>query len=61
VGLIAQDVQQVCPNAIIERSDGLIAVDYKKLIPYMIKAIQSLQAQIDHLNERIQVLEDNAK
>ncbi|MFA5195513.1 MAG: tail fiber domain-containing protein [Bacteroidales bacterium] len=41
-GLIAQDVEQIYPEAVIYRSDGLKAVNYTKMIPLIISSIQEL-------------------
>ena len=41
VGLIAQEVQKVFPDAVFERPDGSLAINYPKLIPYLIAAIQN--------------------
>jgi len=45
-GLIAQEVEEVFPDAIIYRSDDLIAIDYAKLVPYIIKSVQDIQTEI---------------
>ncbi len=43
-GLIAQDVEQIYPEAVIYRSDGLKAINYTKMIPLIISSIQELSA-----------------
>lgn len=41
-GLIAQQVMEVIPDAVKQGKDGLYAIDYISLIPYLIGAIQYL-------------------
>lgn len=40
VGLIAQQVSKVIPGAVIKRPDGTLALNYQKIIPYLIAAVQ---------------------
>lgn len=42
VGLIAQQVMEIVPEAVKQGRDGLYAIDYISLIPYLIGAIQCL-------------------
>ena len=48
-GVIAQDVQQVFPQAVRTREDGSLAVDYAKLSALAFAAIVELKAEIDAL------------
>ena len=50
-GVIAQELQQIAPEAISEgqTEDEMWGVDYSKLVPRMIKAIQELKAEVDAL------------
>lgn len=43
VGVIAQDVESICPEVVITRDNGYKAVRYEKLIPLIIEAIKELQ------------------
>ena len=56
-GMIAQEVKEIFPEVVFERTDGLMAVNYKDLIPSMIKAIQELSDKNDALEARIIALE----
>ena len=48
VGLIAQQLERVLPNLVTAHGDtGLKGIDYIKLIPYLIKAIQELSAIVN--------------
>ena len=51
VGVIAQEVLEVVPEATKERKDGYLGVDYEKLIPVLIQAIKEQQAQIEGLQK----------
>jgi hypothetical protein len=48
-GVIAQDVQKVFPEAVIERDNGTLAVDYQKLAILSFGAIQELTKRIEKL------------
>jgi hypothetical protein len=49
VGVLAQDVRAVLPEAVRERENGYLAVDYTKLIPVLIEAIAQLQDEVETL------------
>jgi len=49
VGVIAQEVKEVIPSAVVERDDGYLAVRYDKLIPLLIEAVKSLKEEIDNM------------
>lgn len=65
IGLIAQDVQDVIPSAVKETSgpidpddkskgqERFLGVDYIKIVPLLIKAIQEQQSQIDALKAQV--------
>jgi hypothetical protein len=63
LGLIAQEVEEVVPE-VVERQDsedddeeGYLAVQYTKLVPALIDAIQRQQEGIEERDERIEQLE----
>jgi len=41
-GVIAQDVQRVLPEAVVEREDGMLTVGYGRLLGLLIEAIKEL-------------------
>ena len=45
-GLIAQEVQEVLPEVVIERKDGYLAIDYSKMIGLLVEAIKELEQKI---------------
>jgi hypothetical protein len=55
--LIAQDVQQVLPEAVTEAPDGFLGVAYSDVIPLLVAAIQELKADNNAMKERIATLE----
>jgi hypothetical protein len=58
-GVVAQELQSIAPEAISTppEKDGMLGVDYSKLVPMMIKSIQEQQTIIQSLTERITALE----
>ena len=65
-GVLAHELQEILPYAVSGtkdqlREDGTIypqGVDYGKIVPVLIKAIQELSAQIKELQTKIQTLEN---
>jgi hypothetical protein len=51
VGVIAQEVELVIPEAVQTRESGMKAVQYDKIIPLLIEAIKELQKQIKELKK----------
>ncbi|MBC8009127.1 MAG: tail fiber domain-containing protein [Burkholderiales bacterium] len=49
VGLIAQDLAKVVPDAVMTNFDGKLSVDFSKLVPHLVGAVQTQQARIDKL------------
>jgi hypothetical protein len=52
VGVIAQEIQKILPQAVIERDNGYLAVNYEKIIPLLIESIKELSAKIDRLEKK---------
>ena len=50
-GMVAQELQTVAPEAVSqgETEDDMMGVDYSKLVPMMLKEIQSLRARVAQL------------
>jgi hypothetical protein len=53
IGVIAQEVESIMPEAVMTDSEGLKSVDYTKLIPLLIEAIKEQQKQIEDLKAQI--------
>jgi hypothetical protein len=52
-GLIAQDVQDVIPEAVIENEDGIKSVAYGNLVGLLVEAIKEQQVQINELRSKL--------
>jgi len=59
VGVIAQEVEEVLPEAVSTDEDGYKAVAYDKLVPLLIEAMKEQQGLIESLQARISALEGN--
>ena len=49
IGVIAQDVEKVLPELVVDRNTGFKAVKYDKIVAVLIEAIKEQQTQIDEL------------
>lgn len=60
-GFIAQEVQVVLPEMVIEidKKEGLLGLDYNGLIALLAKAIQEQQQQITELQQQLNILNDS--
>jgi hypothetical protein len=52
VGVIAQEVEKVLPQVVINRDNGYKAVDYEKIVPLLIEAIKELSAKVKELESK---------
>ena len=52
-GLIAQEVQEVLPQVVVERENGYLGLDYSKMIGLLVEAIKEQQTQIEELKAQI--------
>lgn len=64
IGLIAQDVEKITPELVIETEINGVDfkvknVDYSRLAPLLVEAIKEQQQQIEELKQRISDLESN--
>jgi hypothetical protein len=57
-GVLAHELQEVLPYAVTGEKDDekMQSVDYSKLVPIMVKAIQEQQVQIEELKQQVQSL-----
>jgi hypothetical protein len=51
VGVIAQEIEQVLPEAVVTRDNGYKAVNYDKVIPLLLQAIKELKAEVQALKK----------
>lgn len=61
IGLIAQEVQEVYPELVNKGTDGMLGVDYGKLIAPVIEAIKELKKENDDLKAQVQELKASIK
>ena len=54
VGLIAQEIEQVLPEAVVTRDNGYLAVDYHKVVPLLVEAIKELSSKVETLEQKLQ-------
>lgn len=52
VGLIAQEVQQIIPEAVAEKPDGYLGIQYTKVIPLLVECIKELSEKVKALESR---------
>ena len=55
VGVIAQEVREVYPKAVVEGEDHL-RVDYPRLVPLLIEAVKELSGKVDSLQSELAAL-----
>jgi hypothetical protein len=53
VGVIAQEVQKVIPEIVVERKNGFLGVDYKRLVPLLIESIKELKQEVEDLKKKV--------
>ena len=52
-GVLAQEIQAIQPDAVMETEDGYLAVDYSKLVPLLIESIKELKGEVDDLEFQV--------
>lgn len=60
MGLLAQDVQRVMPEAVFPMPDGTLTVSYEKVVPVLVEAIKAQDSRIQQLEateRRLEALE----
>ena len=58
VGVIAQQVEKVLPEVVSEDKDSYLSVDYSKIVPLLIEAINEQNSIIKDLEDRLSKLEE---
>ena len=53
VGVIAQEILEVLPEAVTTRDNGYLAVDYHKIVPLLVEAIKELSAKVENLEIKL--------
>jgi hypothetical protein len=52
VGIIAQELEAVLPELVIDREDGFKAVKYDRIVALLIEAVKELKAEVDLLKQK---------
>lgn len=53
MGVLAQDVKKVFPEAVATGPDGMMAVDYPALVPALIEAVNELRDEVKGLKDQL--------
>lgn len=53
IGVIANEVEYTLPEAVINRPDGVKAVNYNKIVPLLIESIKELTSKVEKLESKI--------
>jgi len=61
IGVIAQEVESVIPEAVHTDAQGYKAVSLERLTPVLIEAVKEQQAQIELLKAEIELLKREIK
>jgi hypothetical protein len=56
LGVIAQELQQVCPDCVTQQTTGVLSVDTDEIFWHMVNAIKELSAKCDSLQAEINTL-----
>lgn len=52
VGIIAQELEAVLPELVIDREDGFKAVKYDRIVALLIEAVKELKSEVDFLKQK---------
>lgn len=53
MGVVAQEVQEVIPEVVTEKSDGTLTVNYQAMVGLLIEAVKDLKQEIDELKQKV--------
>ena len=59
VGVIAQEVEEILPEAVQTRKNGFKGVKYELLVPVLIEAVKELSGTVTKLEEKLEKLESS--
>ena len=59
LGVIAQELQQVCPDCVKQESTGVLSVDSDNIFWHMVNAIKELSIQVTALQAEVEALRSN--
>lgn len=58
IGVLAQDVASVYPEAVATDANGMMAVDYPALVPVLIEAVNELSKEVETLKAELEKKKD---
>ncbi len=58
VGVIAQEIQQVLPEAVVASKEGMLSVAYGNLVALLIEGMKEQKKEIDDLKKRLDKVEE---
>ncbi|MES2646691.1 MAG: tail fiber domain-containing protein [Bacteroidota bacterium] len=56
VGLVAQEVEKVLPQAVQTNEEGFKAIDYARVVPLLVEGIKAQQKEINELKRQVEKL-----
>lgn len=59
IGAIAQQIQDICPNLIIEDKNGILGINTSDLIYYLLGALQQLSEEVRTITKRERIIKAN--
>jgi hypothetical protein len=59
LGVIAQELQEVCPDCVKQESTGVLSVDSDNVFWHMVNAIKQLKSELDSVKAELATLKGN--
>ena len=56
LGFIAQDVEEILPDAVLTDEEGHKLINYNAIIPLLVRSVQELKTQVDEQKDLIETL-----
>ncbi len=53
VGLIAQEIEKILPEIVVDRQDGFKAIKYERVVALLVEAIKELKSDFDRLESKV--------
>lgn len=54
IGCIAQDLQKICPEIVVEGQDGYLSIEETKITYLLLNEMKKMKAEIDDLKKRLE-------
>ncbi len=61
MGFIAQEMEELCPDAVSTGDDeeAMVSMDYGRITPILVSALQDAHRKIEQLEQRLADMENN--